>query len=141
MKCLVFLTLLFCAGFGEEFETQVAEPHSERQLLTRVEAKLRKVKRKREKVDAKVKKLEDQLDLPYSTLPGSTSKSFECVADPRPTRRTSPAVRAATLAARRAAAATAPDPPPSRRALRQGAPRVQGDRLLGDPAVRDQAEF
>ena len=151
MKCLVFLTLLFCAGFGEEFETQVAEPHSERQLLTRVEAKLRKVKRKREKVDAKVKKLEDQLDLPYSTMPGSTSKSFECVADPRPTRRTSPAVRAATLAARRAAsqaaraaAATAPDPPPSHRALRQGAPRVQGDRLLGDrplPAVRDQAEF
>ena len=37
--------VLVDATLGEEFETQVAEPHSERQLLTRVEAKLRKVKR------------------------------------------------------------------------------------------------
>ena len=51
----------------------VAEPHAERELLTRSEAKTRqlerklaKVKAKREKVDAKVKKVEDALGLEYS---------------------------------------------------------------------------
>ena len=134
---------LFCAGFGEEFETQVAEPHSERQLLTRVEAKLRKVKRKREKVDAfKVKKLEDQLDLPYSTMPGSTSKSFEQVPPIlAPTRRTSPGCsrRYPGRSARRVPGPraqqplAAPDPPLPAGLPRQGAPRVQGDRFTETP--------
>ena len=51
----------------------VAETHAERELLTRSEAKTRqlerklaKVKAKREKADAKVKKVEDALELPHS---------------------------------------------------------------------------
>ena len=53
----------------------VGEPHAERELMTRSEAKTRqlqrklpKVKAKREKADAKVKKVEDALGLPYSAL-------------------------------------------------------------------------
>ena len=51
----------------------VAETHAERELLTRSDAKTRqlerklaKVKAKREKADAKVKKVEDALELPHS---------------------------------------------------------------------------
>ena len=51
----------------------VAETHAERELLTRSQAKTRqlerklaKVKAKREKADAKVKKVEDALELPHS---------------------------------------------------------------------------
>ena len=51
----------------------VAETHAERELLTRSEAKTRqlerklaKLKAKREKADAKVKKVEDALELPHS---------------------------------------------------------------------------
>ena len=52
---------------------EVAELHAERELMTRAEAKTRqlqrklpKVKAKREKADAKVKKVEDALELPHS---------------------------------------------------------------------------
>ena len=61
--------------FGVATASSHEELHAERELLTRAEAKTRqlerklpKVKRKREKADAKVKKVEDALGLPHSVL-------------------------------------------------------------------------
>ena len=63
----------------------VAETHVERELLTRSEAKTRqlerklaKVKAKREKADAKVKKVEDALGLPHSV---TEAVAAECAAE------------------------------------------------------------